>query len=53
MKIYLCMWLVVAKKEITAEFFEAESTPKIQFLLLRAKRRFFPYHVTRYRMKLR
>ena len=43
-KIYLCMWLVIAKEEITTEFFEVESTPKIQFLLLWVERRFFPYH---------
>ena len=40
-KIYLCMWLMVAKKEITTEFFEAESRPKIQFLLLRIEHCFF------------
>ena len=40
-KIYLCMWLIVAKKEITTEFFEVESRPKIQFLLLRVERCFF------------
>ena len=46
----LCM---VAKKEITTEFFEAESRPKIQFLLLRVERCFFPYHFSCRRIKLR
>ena len=50
-KIYLFMSLVVGKKEITTEFFEEESTPKLQLLLLRVQRRFFPYHFSCRRIK--